>query len=88
MNERLVTGRKCAALNVRNWVYQEAVDKARSPITGLSGPNLSFPKPAVDGGEAAVTIRDNESSITRSVNDLLRVFERLPEHRRLAKPFA
>ncbi len=59
-----------------------------SPITGRSGPNLSIPKPAIDGGEATVTIRNNESSITRGVDDLLRVFERLPEHRRLPKPFA
>ncbi len=59
-----------------------------SPIIGRSGPNLSIPKPAIDGGEATVTIRNNESSITRGVDDLLRVFERLPEHRRLPKPFA
>jgi hypothetical protein len=46
------------------------------------------PNPAVDGRDANAILRINEGSTTRGVNDLLRVFERLREHRRLAQPFA
>ncbi len=62
--------------------------RSLSPITGRSAPNMSTPKPDVDGGKATLTIRNNESSTTRGVDDLLRVFKRVPEHRRLAKSFA
>ena len=64
------------------------IPRLKTPITGRSGPNFSFPKPAVDGGEATVTTRDNEGSTTRGIDDLLRVFGRLQEHRGLAAPFA